>query len=499
MISAPADASAPLVFPVEYRAFAGLPANPDLAGAGTLTLRRDAAAGAPAFVFSGRERRWLFRGPPVELVLAPADIWNVDVRGRALRFDTGLGRAGQLRRPFTFLARTEGEAQEIAARLPAQVDAEFIAGADFAAKLRALPVATRPWTSVTNLIVAANVVVFLVLAGVFGAGWIDVTSMLPYIRYGANNGAATTDGEWWRLLTSQFLHYGIIHLLLNMWALLQVGHLVERLLGRLLYALVYFGSGIAGGCLTLLWHGDKVWSAGASGAIFGVYAALLGCMLREKQSLPRSVFRPILNSTLTFAGYNLLFGFIHPGIDNSAHIGGFVGGLALGWLTALPVDRAARAGFVPRRLLAGGAALAAIVAIGVTFSPRFDYRVADQIAWEETNRGPGSREPDIVKHQDEAFGRYEKDRDGDALARWLTAEAIPFYSGWLQQVSALSLAPGRATAREQAHFQDVLRLRLASLEHLAAGLRAHDAGALARFTEENAALMAKIGSPPGTP
>jgi len=190
--------------------------------------------------------------------------------------------------------------------------------------------------SVTGVIVALNIAVFVLMAGFLGAGWVEVTDMTPYVRYGANNAAVTMHGQWWRLITSMFMHYGVIHLALNMWALLQAGNLVERLQGRVLYALTYLGSGIGGGLLSIAWHGDKIWSAGASGAIFGVYGALLGRTYRDRLALPKAVLQPLMKSTVIFAGYNLLYGMVNPGIDNADHIGGLATGIALGWLTAPP-------------------------------------------------------------------------------------------------------------------------------------------------------------------
>lgn len=94
---------------------------------------------------------------------------------------------------------------------------------------------------------------------------------------------------------AMFRHFGILHLCVNMWALFQCGPLVERLQGRLLYGITYLTSGVGGGLLSLGWHGDKIWTAGASGAIFGIYGALLGHLAKERQAVPKAVFQPLIS------------------------------------------------------------------------------------------------------------------------------------------------------------------------------------------------------------
>src|SRR6185312_17254410 len=112
-------------------------------------------------------------------------------------------------RRFEFLCADTDAAATVRALLPTRIDAEFTAEQDFAARLRQLPAASSWATSVTGLIILLNVAVFVVMGAFFNAGWFEVGDMMAYIRYGANNGAATTGGEWWRLLTSAFLHFGL--------------------------------------------------------------------------------------------------------------------------------------------------------------------------------------------------------------------------------------------------------------------------------------------------
>jgi rhomboid protease GluP len=147
------------------------------------------------------------------------------------------------------------------------------------------------------------------------------------ISWGANFKPLTLGGQWWRLVTNCFLHFGIFHLLMNMYALLFIGLLLEPYMGKLRYLSAYLLTGIAASIVSLWWH-DLTISAGASGAIFGMYGvflALLTSNLIEKR------WRKIqLGSIIIFVGYNLLSG-LKDGIDNAAHIGGLLSGLFIGY------------------------------------------------------------------------------------------------------------------------------------------------------------------------
>ena len=389
---------------------------------------------------SWRKRRLFARGT-TDFEFSAGEISNVVVTGRAIQFSTPPRLDGKSSKPFVFFCRDAAEALEVAGFLPKTLDQDFVASVEFHEKLRSLSGARHPLGSVTNLIIALNGIVFVVMAGLLDAGWITVTDLAPYIRYGANNGAATTDGEWWRLLTSMFMHFGIVHLLLNMWALFKTGPLVERLQGRALYAVTYLASGLGGALLSIGWHGDKTWSAGASGAIFGVYGILLGHILREKESVPRAVFQPLMKSTLTFAGYNLLYGMIHPEIDNAAHIGGFATGLALGWLTAMPVEAASRVALAPKKLRSALVALGALVAVGVMTTPRFDYSMRDELAWNGAVKDFVEKEPALLARQNIEQARWRKSADnGPAFARLIDEELLPLYQKLGQHIDGLTLA-----------------------------------------------------------
>jgi membrane associated rhomboid family serine protease/cytochrome c-type biogenesis protein CcmH/NrfG len=156
-------------------------------------------------------------------------------------------------------------------------------------------------------------------------------SIEELLRWGADFGPLTLAGQWWRLLSSVFLHIGIAHLAVNMWCLWNLGELAERVYGRTAFLAFYVGSGIIGTIVSLAWHPFAV-SAGASGAVFGLAGALIVTFWFGQVPFPRRHIQITLGSLLAFAGYNLVFGFITPGIGNAAHVGGLLAGLVLGFL-----------------------------------------------------------------------------------------------------------------------------------------------------------------------
>jgi rhomboid protease GluP len=183
----------------------------------------------------------------------------------------------------------------------------------------------------TQVLVGINAVVFaaMVMAGV------SLTSPTSpqLLHWGANFGPLTLGGQWWRLLTSMFLHIGIIHIAFNMWCLWDLGALCESLYGRWTFGAVYVISGVAASLTSVAWHPHGI-SAGASGAIFGVAGALIASLKLGEFSVPQAAVRGTLRSVIMFAGYNLVFGAMSRRTDNSAHLGGFVCGLILGALIA---------------------------------------------------------------------------------------------------------------------------------------------------------------------
>ncbi len=196
---------------------------------------------------------------------------------------------------------------------------------------------------VTTVLIALNVLVFaaMVIRGVSPLAP-TAAQLLPW---GANWGPLSLARQPWRILASNYIHVGVLHIALNMWCLWNLGWLAELIFDGWTYALIYTVCGIAGGLASLGWHPLSV-GAGASGAIFGIAGALIAALYLGHLPIPKQALRGTLKSLLMFAFYNLAFGAVAGMIDNSAHIGGLVAGLALGaalskHLRTPPADRAA--------------------------------------------------------------------------------------------------------------------------------------------------------------
>jgi membrane associated rhomboid family serine protease len=184
---------------------------------------------------------------------------------------------------------------------------------------------------ITTTLVGMNVAVFLVMS-LTGVSPIS-PSVQQLLKWGANFGPLSLGPEPWRMLASTYVHAGIIHIALNMWCLWSLGFLAERVFDPWTYVLTYTFCGLAGSLSSLWWHPRSV-GVGASGAIFGLAGALISALYLGHLPISKQAIQGTLKSLLIFAGYNLFFGAAVPGIDNSAHIGGLVVGLALGAVLA---------------------------------------------------------------------------------------------------------------------------------------------------------------------
>jgi rhomboid protease GluP len=187
--------------------------------------------------------------------------------------------------------------------------------------------------AVTQAIFGINVAVFVAMT-LAGVSMLDNPSGQDLVRWGANFGPLTVSGQWWRLLTSVFIHGGLLHIAFNMWCLWDLGRLAESVYGHWTFAAVYLISGLSASLASVVWN-PVVLSVGASGAIFGIAGALIASFYLGEFSLPRAAMTGMLRSVVLFVGYNLFFGAVIARTDNAAHIGGLVMGLLLGALIAM--------------------------------------------------------------------------------------------------------------------------------------------------------------------
>lgn len=166
---------------------------------------------------------------------------------------------------------------------------------------------------ITYILIAINIVAY-----VFG---IFFTNYDAYISVFGIHGDSIRAGQIYRLLTGIFIHSSITHIAFNCYALYVIGSQLESFFGKWKYTIIYLFSGLIGGLFSMTFGGNYI-SVGASGAIFGLMGSLLYFGYHYRVYLGNVVKSQILPLVLT----NLLIGFIVPGIDNYAHIGGLIGG-----------------------------------------------------------------------------------------------------------------------------------------------------------------------------
>jgi rhomboid protease GluP len=211
------------------------------------------------------------------------------------------------------------------------------------------------------------------------------------VRFGATASPLIGQGQWWRLVTGTFVHVTILHVALNMWCLWNLGLFGEPLLGKRGLVAVYLLTGTAGMMLSYAWSvlsGQVVLVAGASGAVFGIAGILIVLLSNRKLQVPWNELRGLRRQVIFFAVANLVIGMtpqmlgmaspgqlklfhvnlgMLPRIDNTAHLGGFLSGLALG-LPLFPRMTAGRQSYRARQRAAFGVAVLLLCLVGYALS-----------------------------------------------------------------------------------------------------------------------------------
>src|ERR1700733_11137683 len=226
----------------------------------------------------------------------------------------------------------------------------------------------------TYILLSINIAVFcyMIFRGVSPSS--PTPGQLLY--FGATNTEFILHGQWYRLLTATFVHVGLLHIATNMWCLWNLGLLGEPLLGPVGLIVVYLITGIAGNLLSLFFNvknfdGVSV-GAGASGAVFGIAGILIVLLSNKKLPIPAFELNRLRRSVIQFAVLNLVLGIganftSIVRIDNQAHIGGFLSGLALG-VPLLPRMTSGRTRYLQRQkgTFAGAAFLLFLFAYFIT-------------------------------------------------------------------------------------------------------------------------------------
>lgn len=347
----------------------------------------------------------------------------------------------------------------------------------------------------TSAVIAANVIVFAVMLG-FGAGLWHAPNGVQ-LAWGANFGPATKDGEWWRLGSAMFLHFGLVHLAMNMWALWDCGRLVERLYGPWRFVLIYAGSGLAGNLVSLVAQGDRAISGGASGAIFGVFGALLVCLARERRHVDPTEFRWLFWGGAAFALGTLGLGFLVQGIDNAAHVGGLGTGALLGIALGRALTTSRPIALARRGLAAATLALAtALLAFNIP-APRY-------LLGEEMQARTAIRQ--FLDDEQRIDQRWQAivnaGRSGNAsfaeLAGRIDADVSREYQDSFEQLASIALSPAAPSAADLEFLRKYALLRGDAAHALADALRANDAPGIrsAIETMRRAQELARAASAP---
>jgi rhomboid protease GluP len=266
----------------------------------------------------------------------------------------------------------------------------------------------------TPLIFYANIAVWIVMVAL-GVHPVE-PSVQDLISWGGNLRSLTLDGQQWRLFTSIFLHGGIFHLLLNMYALLQVGAILEMKFGKHRYFLAYLATGILASIVSIAFN-DNIVSVGASGAIFGLYGLFLSLLITKSLDIPHEARKAFLSSTAVFIFYNLVFGFAKQGIDNSAHIGGLVSGFIIGFIYYPSIRQPAKSTLI-------SSLIAVLVVACVLLMPTFisnkvaEYQAAMQVFSINEQKALWMYREKLSDFETESVNRYKERLRTEGVDLW---------------------------------------------------------------------------------
>jgi len=260
----------------------------------------------------------------------------------------------------------------------------------------------HPWRNATTLLLAINCAIFIAMV-VSGVSVLQ-PSTDELLRWGADYGPYTLGGQYWRVITSSFLHIGIVHLLVNMWSLWRLGRMLEKLLGAFSTIGVYLVTGIGAGILSLSWNPMRV-SAGASGALFGIVGVLISFFYVAKVDIPADRLQKLRGYVTRIAIYNLIYGVL-GNIDNMAHLGGLVTGLIIGFFLARSFVADSEDHFPSERTIMLGTAVMLVV-VFIPVAKAKSYAV-------EMQRGQAALDRADYTSAIQHYQRYANTRPDDA-------------------------------------------------------------------------------------
>jgi len=404
-------------------------------------------ASPEAIVLRGWQRTWL--GAPIEraISLPRAAIRNVILWGAVVRFESK--RRALFSRRIELRTADPACRQALIAALPITRTRRFERDGESLLNFEEQIRTRCPTAWITPALVAINVLAFVAQCLSVARGSDLGGSGLGF--WAANIGPLTIDGQWWRLFTAIFVHSNLLHLLLNMWALWNIGRLTERLFGNRAYLGLYLGAGLIASMATLAWDPARG-SVGASGAIFGLFGAFLAYLIRPGD-LPHGVFRSHWVPTLLFVAFNLVSGALDTATDNAAHVGGLLGGFALGLVLARPVSRREESVSFRRSHFTATILIVGVLAAGFTYlhSMKGPVPVAHQFA---------IRQAWYVNGEARAVARWQAietrlgvgTMNDDELAAQVQTEILPF---WKDAHLRLQQAAKELSGEDLAYINEV--------------------------------------------
>jgi rhomboid protease GluP len=337
---------------------------------------------------------------------------------------------------------------------------------------------------VCPVIIAANVLVFIAMVAT-GANWLNPHGTIM-LRWGADFWPATTSGQWWRLLTAAFLHFGAIHLAANMYALWSIGRFAERIFGSVAFAALYLLTALISSLVSVWWDPDAI-TAGASGAVFAVFGAVLSYLLIRKASFPRHALKSLIQGTVVVIGFNVFWGLTQPGISNSAHLGGLASGMILGAIFASPMERERRQKQWVPRLLTGVVVGVAALAAGIVLIPKAgkgSFQLRAELSFAQARQSVAQVENQVIEQYNRLV-RQAKDKKWDdaEFGKRLEGDVVPLWGQALKDLKAAEVSRGSVSRPLWEGLVAYVRQRQEAYAAFAEGLQAGDEAALKRHEE----------------
>jgi len=419
-----------------------------------------------------------------------SSIRNASCKGKVVQFAVPLGK-GQWQ--ALLVCDDEVTAKNIAERLPDTVDSDLYTAQQANRELKDRLAQLPGGKLVTWTLLALNIFIYLAIAyttkrwAVFDAGYLSTV--------GANFFPLTTDGQWWRLLTATFLHNGLFHLLFNLFGLYIFGGLVEKLYGSMSFLTVYLLAGVVGSCGTLLFSPESV-GVGASGAVFGVIGVIVFFLGTDRDFLTTGARKRLFTNFAFYGIYTLINGFGKGGIDNAAHVGGLLAGLAMAWSIGTPVRlKKDSTGWLPGRVVVAGSLVLLCAGAAVAAAPKLsdDYKVHVEMI--ELLREVGEKEIRLGEAAKSLGVKGAKVTSADIEK--VVMQFKTGYDGYMERISVLQPSSQALKARKDL-ASTYISLKKEGCLIMAQGLESNDEKMVedgSRKLEEANKLVVKLSNP----